>query len=106
MSEFDKPSQDELIAMTTYTIFRTGNAQQRYYQVNKMRLGVRLDEYWVQLRGNNVFCNCPGFRRQNFPKIDHKHVKIAQDFSDRGEPVDAEYKIVGTGAEAQIEVIK
>lgn len=105
MSE-EKPTVAELIEMTTYTIWRTGDKCRRHYQLNKMVMGVVVDEYWVELKHRTVYCNCPGFQRQQFPKIEHKHVKIAQDFHDRGEPMDAIYKIHGTGAKATIERIK
>ena len=101
----EAPTQAELIDMTRYTIFRTGSKVQRYYQIDKLIMGVKTDDYWVQLRGNKVYCNCPGFNRQSFPAIDHKHVKLAQDFFDRGEPVGAHYRIHGTGAKAQIEFL-
>jgi len=102
----EAPTKAELIEMTTYTIFRTGSAMQRHYQINKMVMGVAVDEYWVQLMGRDtVYCNCPGFQRQRFPKMEHKHIKIAQDFSVRGEPKDALYKIHGTGATTTIEYL-
>ncbi len=105
MSE-DKPTKAELIEMTTYSIWRTGNQCQRHYQLNKMVMGVVTEQYWVQLKGSStVYCNCPGFQRQQFPKIEHKHVKIAQDFSDRGEPNKALYKIHGTGEKNTIEYL-
>ena len=92
---------------TTYTIFRTGSDRLRHYQINKCVMGVEIDKYWVQLKGSRqVYCDCMGFQRQQFPKIEHKHVKIALNFSERGEPRGAEYRIHGTGAKAQLEVIK
>ncbi len=104
MSE-EVPTRAELIEMTTYTIWRTGTSMQRHYQINKLVIGVVMDNYWVQLKSREVYCNCPGFQRQNFPKIEHKHVKIAQDFHDRGEPANALYKIHGTGAKNTIEYL-
>jgi hypothetical protein len=93
----------EKLEATTYTIFRTGSAHQRHYQINKVIMGVVVDEYWVQLKGSKeCYCNCPGFQRQRYPKMEHKHVKMALDFSERCEPEDACYFIEGTGAEANI----
>ena len=87
----------------TYTIFRTGMKHQRHYQVEKRFMGVIVDAYMVQLNGRGKFeCTCPGFYRQNFPKVEHKHVQIAIDFSEAGEPNNLEYRIQGTGAKAQI----
>ena len=101
-----KEQQEEIIGATTYTIFRTGSRNKRHYQVDKMVMGVKLDTYWVQLNGRDeVYCDCPGFRRQGFAKIEHKHIKIAVDFSYRNEPANAIYKIEGTGAKAQIHFI-
>ncbi len=103
----EAPTKAELIEMTTYSIWRTGSRYQRHYQINKLVMGVEVESYWTQLKGNSsVYCNCPGFQRQSFPKIDHKHVKIAQDFHDRGEPADALYKIHGTGGTTTLEVLK
>ena len=90
----------------TYTIFRTGMARLRQYQVEKRIMGVKIEEYWVQLKGHKeVHCTCPGFARQRFPKIEHKHVKLAMDFYERNEPKNAEYRIHGTGANTEIEVL-
>lgn len=99
--------EDDRLAMITYSIWRTGSARQRHYQINKLTIGVDTgDKYWVQLNGRDKFwCDCPGFRRQKFPAIDHKHVKIAMDFHDRGEPAKALYKIHGTGVHAKIEYL-
>ena len=106
MTENQEREQEKLDA-TTYTIFRTGSMHKRHYQINKVIMGVEVDKYWVQLNSrDSVWCDCPGFRRQTFPKMEHKHVKIAVDFSERDEPIDAVYRIFGTGAKAQIQFIK
>lgn len=103
----DKPTKDEVLSYTTYTIFRTGVKTRHTYQLTKMVMGVELEEYWVELKNDGgVFCNCPGFLRQKFPAKEHKHVKIALDYRERGEPEDALYRIHGTGANAKIERIK
>jgi len=92
--------------MVTYSIWRTGSKRTRTYQVNKLTIGVEVENYWVELKGRQQFyCNCPGFRRQSYPAIDHKHIKIAMDFSDRGEPQHALYKIIGTGGKTTIEYL-
>lgn len=97
---------NDQIEMTTYTIWRTGSSRKKHYQLNKLVCGVEVEKYWVQLDGRGRFwCDCPGFRRQKFPAIDHKHVKIAVDFSERGEPLKALYKIHGTGATSEIEYL-
>lgn len=98
-----KEQEEETREATVYTIFRTGNRHIRHYQINKVIMGVEVDKYWVHLKGRDeVWCDCPGFRRQSFPKMEHKHVKIAQDFNKRGEPDGAQYNIVGTGANTTI----
>lgn len=97
----------EQIEMTTYSIWRTGGPRIRRYQVNKRIAHVDTGErYWVELKGRDEFyCDCPGFRIQTFPKVEHKHVKIAMDFNERGEPDKALYKIHGTGAKTEIEYL-
>ena len=97
----------EVAETVTYTVFRTGDMRHRHYQINKMVMGVKVDDYWVQLSSrDSVSCSCPGFRRQNFPPMEHKHIKLAQNYSERGEPIKAEYRIHGAGANAIIEVVK
>ena len=92
--------------MVTYSIFRTGATRKRTYQINKLVIGVVVDNYWVELKGRGQFyCGCLGFRRQSYPAIDHKHIKIAMDFSERGEPINALYKIEGTGGNTTIEYL-
>ena len=99
-------TKEEIAEAAYYTIFRTGNSNKRHYQVNKMIMGVEQEKYWVQLNGrDSCFCDCPGFRRQSFAKMEHKHIKIALDYSARGEPKDATYRITGTGVKAQIRYI-
>jgi len=104
----EKQERDaEKLEATRYTIWRTGNAHQRHYQINKIIMGVTVDRYWVQLKGSKeCYCDCMGFRRQNFPHMEHKHVKVAMDFHDRGEPKDAEYRIHGTGSKTEVEFLQ
>jgi hypothetical protein len=99
-------NKKEIEEATTYHIFRTGNNHQRHYQIDKLVMGVKVENYWVQLKGSKeCYCDCPGFRRQSFAKMEHKHIKMAIDFSERGEPKDAEYRIVGTGAKSIIKYV-
>ncbi len=101
-----KEQDEETRDATCYTIFRTGNSKLRHYQINKEIMGVDVDKYWVQLKGSKeCWCDCPGFKRQKFPKMEHKHVKIAMDFSLRGEPTGAHYTITGTGAKTTVEYL-
>jgi hypothetical protein len=96
----------EALEATRYTIFRTGVPTKRHYQVVKLICGVETDTYWVQLNGRGkCYCNCPGFGRQNFPPMEHKHVKIALDYYERGEPEGALYFIEGTGAKTTIQYL-
>lgn len=96
----------EVVEATTYRIFRTGDQRHRHYQINKEIMGVKVDDYWVQLLGRGQCnCSCPGFRAQTYAPMDHKHVKLAEDFSQRGEPPGAKYKIHGTGLKARIEYL-
>lgn len=99
-------SKKEKAEATTYQIVRTGNKYQRHYRIEKYIMGVYVEAFNVRLKGmKEIFCDCPGFHIQKFPKIEHKHVKIAQDFHKRGEPANATYKIHGAGAVASIEYL-
>jgi hypothetical protein len=101
-TEMDEEAREAAV----YSIWRTGNKHRRVYQINKMMLDIMLDQYWVELRGHKkVHCDCMGFQRQSFPAIEHKHIKIAMDFAERGEPVNAKYRIHGTGAKTEIEYL-
>lgn len=75
-------------------------ARDNYFTITKTLRGAFCEEYQVQLteriddEGNRiVWCNCPGFLMQKYAKVDHKHVKLAIDFVDRGEMPNAVYKL-------------
>ena len=92
---------------TTYRIQQWGNNS---YQIDKLVIGVEVEQYQLTIKSEgratlDLWCNCPGFRIQQFPKIEHKHIKIALDYQERGEPSWAEYKLHGTGKKATIEFI-
>ena len=57
-----------------------------YYTITKSLKGEVLETYTVYLHPadpDNVFCNCPGFQVQKYPKPQHKHVLLAVDFRAR-----------------------
>lgn len=89
-----------------YRIKRVGGPHERKYRIDKTILDIHAETYYVRLKGNSVECSCPGFARQKYPAIDHKHVQIAQDFHEVGEPNNAEYRIDGVGANATIRRVR
>ncbi len=98
-----KQQDEETIAATLYRIKRLTNTS---YNIQKLVCGVEMEDYHVDIKRDEFWCNCPGFRIQQFPKIDHKHIKVALDFQSRGEPEWAEYRMTGTGAKAVIKFIR
>lgn len=108
-----KQQDEDTIAATLYRINAYGNNQ---YLIKKLVCGVEMEDYHITIssskvsgkpmREQDIWCNCPGFRIQNFAKIDHKHIKVALDFQSRGEPTWAEYRMTGTGAKAVIRFIR
>ena len=94
--------EEERRDATRYTVHRALKSKTLMYQVNKEICGVSVEHYWVSIKSREVYCDCAGFRIQKYPKIEHKHVKIVQDWKDRGEPEGAQYTIKGTGAAAEI----
>lgn len=100
--------KNDLSGITRYTIFRTMNTSKvrRIYQIDKRIFDEVMDSYLVEIKPGGVFCSCPGFLRQKYPAREHKHVRVALDFIERGEPEGAEYKLKGTGINTEIEVIQ
>lgn len=92
---------------TVYTIVRgsTSRANHIMYELHKLVDDVVEDKYWVSVGPEETTCSCPGFSRQKFPKLQHKHIKIVHDFQENGEPEGARYTIHGAGANAVIENI-
>ena len=100
-------TKDEKLEATTYRIKCWGANS---YQIDKLIMGVEVEQYQLTIKAEgraslDLWCNCPGFRIQQFPKIEHKHIKIALDYQSRGEPTWAEYTITGTGKKAEIKFI-
>ncbi len=100
-------------AMTTYVVTKDFGKKSDVYRIVKLRIGVELDMYHVtihfrggKLLDKDVWCDCPGFRRQNFDKVEHKHILLVLDYIlDRGSPESATYTIVGTGKNAKIKFL-
>ena len=71
------------------------------YVITKYKAeGVQVETYTVELTPSAdgpliPYCSCMGFRMQKYPKIQHKHVKIALDFQSRGEPKWGVYYRIG-----------
>ena len=100
--------KDDTIEAAVYRINKFGLNS---YNIHKLVMDVRTEDYQITLKPNgpggemrevDLWCNCPGFRIQQFPKIQHKHIKIGLDFQSRGEPEWAEYRMTGTGKKAKI----
>lgn len=104
-----KVSKEELAESAVYKIQRIMQKARGAdrYQIDKCLMDISVEKYWVVIeRTGKVFCDCPGFLRQRFPDREHKHVKIALDYRERGEPEDAKYRIYGAGANNTIEYIQ
>lgn len=101
-------TEDEKREATTYRIKCWGANS---YHIDKLVMGVEVENYQLTIKSEgraslDLWCNCPGFRIQQFPKIEHKHIKIALDYQKRGEPPWADYTIKGTGKNAIIEFLE
>ncbi len=93
------------------TVYRIQKWGKHTYQIDKLIMEVEVEQYHltVKMQGRDtldLWCDCPGFRIQQFPKIEHKHIKIVLDYQKRDEPKWAEYRISGTGKKAQIKFVK
>ena len=110
MSNGDKKLTDaERRELTTYVVEKDFGKKSDVYRITKMVIGVEVDSYHCtvklrngQLHDKDIWCDCPGFRRQNFAKIEHKHIMLVLNYMERGEPTSATYTIVGTGKNAKI----
>lgn len=107
-------SDEEKREMMTYVVIKDFGKKSHVYRITKMMMGVELDKYHVtikfrggKLRDEDVWCDCPGFRRQNFDKVKHKHILLVLDYLlDRCAPESATYTIVGTGKKAKIKFLE
>lgn len=100
--------QDDTIEAAVYRIRKFGTNS---YTIVKSVMDVVTEDYQITLKSDgprgdirevDVWCNCPGFRIQQFPKLLHKHILLGIDFQSRGEPEWAEYRMTGTGKKAKI----
>ncbi len=62
--------------------------------------GVEAETYTVSIENPKTgplvpYCSCMGFRMQKYPKIRHKHVKMALDYQAQGEPREGIYYRIG-----------
>ena len=90
--------------ITTYVIKGVPGKIKDNYRISKRVMGVETDFYFtiVQPKGDKLvpvklWCSCPGFHIQKFPKIEHKHIRMVFHYQALGEPVSAEYRMSGTG---------
>ncbi len=97
--------------LTTYRVQKAFGKKSNVYQIEKVVCDTVLDTYHATVNPINhagvgtLWCDCPGFRRQNYAKDKHKHVILVMDFQSRGEPVGATYTIEGTGQRAVIKYL-
>ena len=100
--------QDEVDEVTFYRIKRFGA---NTYHIAKEVCGVEIESYQITIspiRDNGIgtlYCNCPGFRIQQFPHERHKHILLGFDYQKRGEPEWALYRMNGTGSKAKIHFV-
>ena len=73
---------------TEYTYYVRQLQGRGNYAVSKFGDDPEPDEvYDVTLSDNGkVWCSCLGFRRQNYPKPEHKHILLVKLFKKLGEP--------------------
>ncbi len=92
--------------ITTYVIQKsfTNPKIKGSYRISKRVLDVETDFYHVTVQPNDdelvpikLWCSCPGFHIQKFPKIAHKHIRMVFHYQALGEPNSAEYRFEGTG---------
>ena len=98
-----KEDKEELIRSHVYVIERDFGKHSNTFRLSKRLMTVEVDNYHVTLGDvpSKHWCTCPGMARQQFPREEHKHVKIAVDFVDRGLEM-ASYRLEGTGRAAEI----
>ncbi len=97
--------QTDTIEATKYRISRV---VAHSYRIVKTIMGVETDAYSIQIKtahGADVWCDCPGFRIQQFPHAQHKHIMLGMDYIARGEPEWVDYRMTGTGKNATIHFI-
>lgn len=104
MTPRGKPTQAETQEAAVYRIFvnkhASGEQSKTHYTIEKRIMDTPVELYAVTIKSEGradlqLWCDCPGFRVQKYPKIDHKHIKIAMDYQSRGQPEWAEYRILG-----------
>ncbi len=98
--------QDDTIEAAVYRINKYG---EHSYNIVKTVMDVEMERYQISIKSTvgevldaDLWCNCQGFRIQQFPKHQHKHILLGLDFQSRGEPAWAEYRMTGTGKKAKI----
>jgi len=100
----NKEEKQQVQDATVYRIEKAFGKVKGVYRVSKRVIDEEVNAYHVTVKPSNnesvpldLWCDCPGFRRQKFPQIEHKHVRMALHYQSIGEPVHADYKFTGTG---------
>ncbi len=104
--------QTDTIEATKYRIRKiTGHNN---YRIVKTIMDVETDSYSISIKLkpallgtyiDELWCDCPGFRIQQYPKEQHKHIVLGMDYIARGEPEWVDYRMTGTGKNAKIHFI-
>ena len=79
-----------------YAVTQTFEKANKYFTITKKYRNAIKETYEVELDPDDedrVWCNCPGFIMQKYPKPLHKHVMLAKDYVARGRPLVAVYKL-------------
>ena len=102
--------QTDTIEATKYRITHVRGYR---YKIVKTIMGVEMDFYSIEIKtmehesdDAKLWCDCPGFRIQQFPKHQHKHIVLGMDYIARGEPEWGDYRMTGTGKNAEIHFIE
>lgn len=109
-----KLQDEETREATTYVVQETFDKRAQTYLIRKIIMEVEADTYHVTIKptstgrilDDNVWCDCPGFRRQTYAKIAHKHIMLVLDYIAHGTPKTATYTIIGTGRKAKIKFLR
>jgi len=98
--------------LTLYVIEKAFGKVKGVYRISKQVLDHEVDAYHVtvKLEGDDttvqLWCDCQGFRRQKFPQLEHKHIRIALHYQSIGEPTKAIYRLKGVGQATKVQFIK
>jgi len=107
-----KADREKLERATRYRVQKAFGATGDVYEVRRFVSEEPAGLYHVTLNldgdSHIIWCDCPGFKRQKYAHMEHKHIKLVLHFQalERADkiapPAYATYRIKGTGANATI----